>query len=255
MVNASELAYELDKYIRAQKGEEPPDLPASSAETGTTTTSNSPNSTAEVSSNSEPLEDQSEQQVADSPQQQLDNLEQEAQGCTKCKLSENRSQVVFGEGKATAKVMVIGEGPGAKEDQQGLPFVGPAGKLLRGLFPKLGLDEDDIYITNTVKCRPPGNRNPEQEELDACRSYLDEQVDLIDPEVVLTLGNFALRYCLGQDRSIMASRGEVYDWNGYTLIPTVHPAYVLRNSNESDKLFDDLTLVKKQLVEQSSRKS
>ncbi|MFB6345243.1 MAG: uracil-DNA glycosylase [bacterium] len=115
-----------------------------------------------------------------------------------------------------------------------------------GGFEKVGLPKEKIYITNTVKCRPPDNRNPRQDELEACRPYLDQQIDIIDPDVILTLGNFALQYCLGDDRRITQSRGQVYDWNDRDLVPTFHPAYILRNQNEAQTFINDLKLASDQ---------
>lgn len=236
-MNQSSLAYELHRYINAMRHEEPPQ----------------PRRVEPASSEAVPGTDpESEEQTVEdedvTPAQKLQSLESEAEGCPKCKLSENRTQVVFAEGSVEAQVMVIGEAPGADEDREGYPFVGRAGELLRGGFEKIGLPKEKIYITNTVKCRPPNNRDPEQEELDACRPYLDRQIDIIDPDVILTLGNFALQYCLGDDRRITRSRGQVYDWNDRLLIPTFHPAYILRNRNEAQTFIDDLKLARKQLA-------
>lgn len=242
-----ELAHELRRYILAQQGKEPP---TSSPTTVEAVTAPEPDDRESPEQETVSPDNDSTEDPLDQPsvrQDKLESLEQEAGGCVKCGLSENRNTVVFGEGTVEAKVMVIGEGPGAREDEQGLPFVGPAGELLRGGFEKVGLDQDDIYITNTVKCRPPGNRDPEQEELDACRPYLDRQLELIDPPVILTLGNFALQYCLGEDRRITRSRGDVYDWESRRLVPTFHPAYILRNRSDADQFFSDLKQVALQL--------
>lgn len=240
-MNRSQLAYELQRYIKAMRKEEPPRRTGSSnveAEEDVNGTSREEGGTTGSDRNDPDRH---------SAQERLSKLEDEATGCTKCRLSENRTQVVFGEGTAAARIMVVGEGPGADEDREGYPFVGRAGELLRGGFEKVGLPKDSIYITNTVKCRPPDNRNPRQDELDACRPYLDQQLEIIDPEVVITLGNFALRYCLGDDRRITRSRGEVYDWNDRALVPTYHPAYVLRNQNEAQTFIDDLKLARDRL--------
>jgi len=253
-LNKRELAHELRRYIHAQQGLAPPgapevstkDSPSESSDTGV----NRDDSTSTVP---RPPEEEVQQRNSnvepDDRQEKLESLAQKARGCMDCKLSEQRNKVVFGEGNVRARVMVIGEGPGAREDEQGLPFVGPAGELLRGGFNKVGLEKDDIYITNTVKCRPPNNRDPREEELDACRSYLDRQLQLIEPDVILTLGNFALQYCLGPERRITASRGEVYNWEGFKLVPTFHPAYILRNRSDARKFFHDLKQVAVQLRE------
>jgi DNA polymerase len=151
---------------------------------------------------------------------------------------------VFADGRAAADIFVIGEAPGAQEDREGLPFVGKAGELLRGGFEKVGLDEDQIYITNTVKCRPPDNRDPREDELSACRSYLDRQLERVDPDVVLALGSFAIQYCLGEGTRVGASRGTVHEWNGRDLVTTYHPAYILRNNNEAQTFINDLNRVR-----------
>lgn len=240
------LIRHLREYLTAQLRREPP----GERQTGTSDPIVSRSDRSPPTDGGEPDSSKRGQQAMnedEQPQQQLDQLEQEAQGCVKCRLSENRTQVVFGQGDVSARVMVIGEGPGAREDEQGLPFVGPAGELLRGGFEKVGLSEDQLYITNTVKCRPPQNRDPKTDELDACRPYLDRQLKYIDPPVILTLGNFALQYFLGSDRGITKARGEVYDWEGRKLVPTYHPAYILRNRNEAQSFVDDLQLAAQQI--------
>lgn len=226
-MNRRRLAFELHRYLAAQASlDAPPEPP-------------------EVPQRPEPeLQPTDDSAAADageqSPREQLDRAAEGARGCELCPLSEHRQQVVFGEGTARARIMVIGEAPGAREDEQGRPFVGPAGELLRGGFEKIGFDKEALYITNTVKCRPPDNRNPHEEELEACRPYLDRQLDLIDPPVVLTLGNFALHYCLGSDRRISDCRGEVYEWEDRLLTPTYHPAYILRNRSQAQTFLNDL---------------
>lgn len=228
-MNQSRLAYELHRYLTARREEEPPVEPADRP----------PVESASVDSADHQTEESSE-----TTQDRLDDLEDEAAGCQKCGLSENRTQVVFADGTAEADIFVIGEAPGAQEDEQGLPFVGKAGELLRGGFEKVGLDEDQIYITNTVKCRPPGNRDPREDELSACRPYLDRQLDLVDPSVVLALGSFAVGYCLGEGTRVGASRGTVHEWNGRDLVTTYHPAYILRNNNEAQTFINDLSRVR-----------
>jgi len=153
----------------------------------------------------------------------------EASTCTRCGLAEGRTQVVFGAGDPHARLMVVGEGPGAEEDRQGLPFVGRSGQLLdRLLVEELGMTRDAVYIANVVKCRPPGNRDPRPEEVDACSPWLDTQLELIEPAVVVTLGNFAARRLLGSTQGITALRGRTYPFRSGVLVPTLHPAYALR---------------------------
>lgn len=159
----------------------------------------------------------------------LELLAREAASCTRCRLSEGRTNVVFGTGSPRAPIVFVGEGPGAEEDKQGLPFVGRSGQLLdRILLEETGLRRADVYIANVVKCRPPANRDPKPDEAATCRTFLDQQLELIDPAVVVTLGNVATRLLLGTTEGITKLRGSVYDLDGRQVVPTVHPAYVLR---------------------------
>jgi uracil-DNA glycosylase family 4 len=160
----------------------------------------------------------------------LAELAADAAGCTKCPLAETRTQVVFGVGNPDADLVFVGEGPGAEEDRQGIPFVGRAGQLLTRLIEGIGLTRDDVYICNVVKCRPPGNRDPLPVEIDACRPYLEAQLDFLAPRVVVTLGNFATRLLTGTKSGITKVRGQEFPYrDGAVLIPTLHPAAVLRN--------------------------
>jgi len=159
----------------------------------------------------------------------LTELAADAADCTKCPLAETRTQVVFGVGRADADLVFVGEGPGAEEDRQGIPFVGRAGQLLTRLIEGIGLTRDDVYICNVVKCRPPGNRDPLPAEIDACRPYLEAQLDFLAPAVVVTLGNFATKLLTGTKRGITAMRGQELPYRSTAvLIPTLHPAAVLR---------------------------
>jgi DNA polymerase len=163
----------------------------------------------------------------------LDVLAAEASTCTRCRLAEGRTNVVFGMGSPDARLMFVGEGPGAEEDAQGLPFVGRSGKLLdRLLLEELGITREVCYIANVVKCRPPGNRDPQPDEIAACRPYLERQVELIAPQVVVTLGKFAAQTLLGSKEGINKLRGREHSYGAGILIPTYHPAYVLRGGAE-----------------------
>jgi DNA polymerase len=164
----------------------------------------------------------------------LELLAEEAAGCTKCKLAQlGRTQVVFSRGDPNADLMFVGEGPGAEEDKQGKPFVGRSGQLLDKLIrEELGISPDDVYVGNTVKCRPPGNRDPEPDELTACWPYLEQQIALVDPKVIVTLGNFATKRLLETKEGITKLRGKSFPYMGRTLIPTFHPAAVLRGGGE-----------------------
>ena len=157
-----------------------------------------------------------------------------AADCTLCPLSGGRTNVVFGTGDPGADLMFVGEGPGAEEDQQGLPFVGRSGQLLDKLLAQeIGLERSQVYITNVVKCRPPANRDPEPEEIAACRPYLQRQVELVAPRVLVTLGNFATKVLLDTREGITRLRGRRYAWgDGVVLVPTYHPAALLRGGGE-----------------------
>jgi DNA polymerase len=165
----------------------------------------------------------------------LSDVERTALGCTKCPLAGGRTTVVFGEGDPHAALMVVGEGPGREEDLQGRPFVGRSGQLLdRLLLEEAGLRREQVYIANVVKCRPPGNRDPLPDEIAACRPFLDQQVALIRPLVILTLGNFATKVLLGTTEGITRLRGRTFPFGpeGTVLVPTFHPAAALRGGGE-----------------------
>jgi uracil-DNA glycosylase len=172
--------------------------------------------------------------------EELVALYREASGCLRCPLHESRNRVVFGNGNADADLMFIGEGPGQQEDVQGLPFVGRAGKLLDQLLEEIGLSRPDVFVANVVKCRPPGNRDPEQHEIDSCRPYLHRQIELIEPKLICTLGKFAMQVVTRSTRGITAVHGkpEVHELGSRTVrvYPVFHPAAALR----STKTLDDL---------------
>lgn len=164
---------------------------------------------------------------------ELARLREDALGCTRCALAGGRTQVVFGVGNPTAQLMFVGEGPGREEDLQGEPFVGRSGKLLDLLMrQEIGIERKDCYIANCVLCRPPGNRDPLPAEIVACRPYLERQIDLVAPKVVVTLGNFATRTLLETAEGIRRLRGRVYPFRGVHLVPTYHPAAALRGGGE-----------------------
>ena len=170
-------------------------------------------------------------------------LYQEARGCNRCPLHEGRTKVVFGAGNADADLMFVGEAPGQQEDLQGLPFVGRAGKLLDQLLGEVGLERADVFITNVLKSRPPGNRDPQLDEIDACKPYLHKQVELIEPRVIGTLGNFATKLLTGSRTGITKVRGtvQVHEIAGRTvfLMPLLHPAAALRTPSLVDTLRED----------------
>ncbi|GMQ98395.1 MAG: hypothetical protein BMS9Abin17_0905 [Acidimicrobiia bacterium] len=165
--------------------------------------------------------------------------------CTDCGLAGGRTNVVFGSGSGAADVLIVGEAPGQQEDEQGLPFVGRSGQLLETLLNEIQLERDDVYIANVVKCRPPGNRDPRPDEIDSCKPYLRRQIELIDPKVVVTLGNFSTKLLLRTSTGITRMRGTVYEWWGRYLVPTFHPAAALRGGERvTDEIRVDLQLVR-----------
>jgi len=160
-------------------------------------------------------------------QTELEQVAAEAATCTRCRLHESRTQVVFGQGDPHAELMLVGEAPGFHEDRQGLPFVGPSGQLLNRLLAGIGLRREDVYVCNVVKSRPPRNRDPQPDEIAACRPWLDAQIRLVDPKVVVTLGNFAAKTLLETTTGISRLRGGTYPFQGRVLLPTFHPAAAL----------------------------
>ena len=163
----------------------------------------------------------------------LEELEKRAQSCQRCGLGKTRTNLVFGEGDPAADLMFVGEGPGEVEDRTGRPFVGPAGQLLTQILNSVGIDRKDVYITNVVKCRPPGNRVPTRQEMDACWEWLAAQIALIRPLIIVTLGNAATQRLLGKTEGIGQLRGRFYRWKGgIELFPMFHPSFLLRNPSK-----------------------
>ena len=169
-----------------------------------------------------------------------EQLEETAKECKKCKLCQNRNNVVFGTGNRQASLMFIGEGPGADEDLQGTPFVGKAGKLMNMAFEAIGLKREEVYMANIVKCRPPGNRNPQDDEANACLDYLRNQVILVKPKIIVLLGSVALKNILGKEYGITASRGKWIERKGILYMPTWHPAALLRDESKKIDFIRDL---------------
>jgi uracil-DNA glycosylase family 4 len=167
--------------------------------------------------------------------------------CTRCKLHTMRNKIVFGDGNPQAELVFIGEGPGADEDAQGLPFVGRAGKLLTQMIEAMGLQRKQVYICNVVKCRPPGNRQPEKDEVDACSPFLFRQLDVLQPKVIVCLGATAAQTLLQTNRGISHFRGEWLEYRGYKMIATYHPAYLLRNPAAKGDVWKDLQKVMAEL--------
>ena len=177
----------------------------------------------------------------------LGKLKEKVIACHKCPLAHTRTNVVFGEGDPRADLMFIGEAPGGDEDKQGRPFVGRAGQLLTKIIESIGLKREDVYIANILKCRPPGNRNPMPSEIASCLPYLEKQIDLIKPKVICALGKFAAQTLLNSETPISKLRGTFYDYHGTKLMPTYHPAYLLRNPGGKKEVWEDMKKVAAEL--------
>ena len=179
--------------------------------------------------------------------ERLVEVYREASTCTLCPLAETRTKVVFGAGNADADLMFVGEAPGADEDRQGYPFVGRAGQLLDKIIQAIGLERDEIYICNVLKCRPPGNRNPAPDEIAQCTPFLQEQLAILQPKVICTLGLFASQFLLDSQLPIGRLRGQIAAYRGIPVIPTYHPAALLRNPSLKAAVWDDVQLVRRTL--------
>ncbi len=177
----------------------------------------------------------------------LDGIRNTIGECTRCKLHKSRHRIVFGDGNTRAKLVFVGEGPGQEEDLQGLPFVGRAGKLLTQMIEAMGLARKDVYIANVVKCRPPSNRTPEKDEIATCLPFLERQLAVIGPKVIVCLGSVATQSLLRTGEAMARMRGKWVDWRGAKLLPTYHPAYLLRNPSAKAVVWEDLQLVMAEL--------
>jgi DNA polymerase len=174
----------------------------------------------------------------------LEQIRQDLGDCHRCKLAAARKHIVFGEGNPQAELVFVGEGPGADEDEQGLPFVGRAGQLLNRMLQFVGIKREDVYICNVVKCRPPGNRTPEHDEVEACSPFLFRQLEAIHPRLICCLGAPAAKTVMGIREGITKVRGQFYDHGGSKALATVHPAYVLRNPREEKILREDFEKIR-----------
>ena len=175
----------------------------------------------------------------------LSSIREDIGECTRCKLcNQGRKQIVFGVGHPNADLMFVGEAPGRDEDIQGIPFVGRAGQKLTQIIEAIGLTRDDVYIANVIKCRPPENRNPDPDEVESCEPFLFRQIDTIKPKVIVALGTFAAKSLLKTTDSISRLRGRVYDYRGAKLVPTFHPAFLLRNPACRREVWDDMKKVR-----------
>jgi len=186
-------------------------------------------------------------EVAPAVVETLEEIRANLGDCTRCKLSETRRNIVFGEGSATARLMFVGEGPGADEDASGRPFVGAAGQLLDKIIAAIGYKREDVYIANVVKCRPPGNRKPEKDEAGTCEPFLFRQIASIKPKVIVCLGATAMESLLGLKGGITRLRGQWYDYKDIKVMATFHPAYLLRDATKKREVWEDMKLVKAEL--------
>ena len=174
----------------------------------------------------------------------LPSLQRFVDGCTRCKLSKSRTNIVFGQGNPNARLMFVGEAPGRDEDEQGLAFVGRAGQLLTKIIEAIGMKRDDVFICNVLRCRPPNNRNPEPDEVASCMPFLDETIRLVGPSVIVTLGTFAAQAVLGTDEPIGRLRGRWRTAKGTRVMPTFHPAFLLRSPERKKDVWEDMKLVR-----------
>ncbi|MCB1152408.1 uracil-DNA glycosylase [bacterium] len=200
-----------------------------------------------VATPSTPMPEESPQVADPSPTtipiMTLDEIRAELGDCTRCKLHTGRKQIVFGVGNPNADLMFIGEGPGADEDEQGEPFVGRAGQLLTKMILAMGVRREDVYIANVVKCRPPGNRNPESDEVEACEPFLRKQIASVQPKVICTLGNYATQTLLRTQAGVSKLRGTFRVYQNTPVMPTFHPAYLLRSPNKKREAWEDLQAI------------
>ncbi len=174
----------------------------------------------------------------------LSVVHQDVQSCQKCPLGQSRHQTVFADGNPNSSIMLIGEAPGSEEDRLGLPFVGKAGQLLDKMLGSIDLDRDKVYICNVLKCRPPGNRNPNDQEIENCSPYLEQQIQMVNPKIIVTLGNFATRFILKVETGISRLRGKTYQLDGRIILPTYHPSALLHNNQLKRPAWNDLKLLK-----------
>jgi len=188
-----------------------------------------------------------EENKKSSAKETLSQLKDIVASCEKCSLCETRNNTVFGEVNENADLMFVGEAPGADEDKQGRPFVGRAGQLLTKIIEALGIKREDVFIANILKCRPPDNRNPLPEEIELCSPYLRKQIEIIKPKVICTLGKFASQTLLNSEVPISRLRGQFHEYRGIKLMPTYHPAFLLRNSSGKKEVWEDMKKIAKEI--------
>ncbi|MEA2014518.1 MAG: uracil-DNA glycosylase [Thermodesulfobacteriota bacterium] len=192
----------------------------------------------------------SEMAVVSVPSITLEDIGEELGDCKRCKLHSERNHIVFGEGSSTSDLVFVGEAPGRDEDMQGRPFVGRAGQLLTDIIKAMGLERKDVYICNILKCRPPQNRNPEPDEIVACEPFLIRQLEAIQPRVICAMGKFAAQTLLKTETAISVLRGRFHSYHGIKLMPTYHPAYLLRNPGAKKQVWEDVQIIMEDLKQQ-----
>jgi uracil-DNA glycosylase family 4 len=185
----------------------------------------------------------------------LEEIRKELGDCKRCKLHRGRRTIVFGEGNKNAKLMFVGEGPGYDEDVQGRPFVGKAGQLLTKIIQSIHLEREEVYIANIIKCRPPQNRNPEPDEIASCSPFLMKQIQAIRPDIICALGTFAAQTLLRTDAKITSLRGRTFDLQGIKVLPTYHPAFLLRNPDKKREVWEDMKQIAERLAEEEGKGS
>jgi uracil-DNA glycosylase family 4 len=200
-----------------------------------------------------PVTEEKAEKVIPSEAPTLEEIRRELGDCKRCKLHRTRSTIVFGEGNKKAKLMFIGEGPGYDEDVQGRPFVGKAGQLLTKIIQSIHLEREEVYITNIIKCRPPQNRNPEPDEIQSCHPFLQKQIQSIQPKMICALGTFAAQTLLSTDAKITSLRGRVFELGGIKVLPTYHPAYLLRNPERKREVWEDMKQISGWMAEEDGR--
>ncbi len=188
-----------------------------------------------------------EKTVSGSKEELLKITSQEMGNCQLCPLAKTRKNLVFGAGNPEAKIVFVGEAPGADEDEQGIPFVGRAGQLLTDIIKAMGFQRKDVYICNILKCRPPGNRNPQPDEISKCEPFLKKQLQIISPKIICALGTFAAKTLLRTEIPISALRGRFHSYEGIKLMPTYHPAYLLRNPSAKKQVWEDVQMIMKEV--------
>jgi len=202
-----------------------------------------------------PASEKKEEKMIQRKSPTLEEIRKELGDCKRCKLHRTRRTIVFGEGNEKARLMFIGEGPGYDEDVQGRPFVGKAGQLLTKIIQAIHLEREEVYIANIIKCRPPQNRNPEPDEIESCFPFLMKQIQAIQPRIICALGTFAAQTLLQTDAKITSLRGKTFDLTGIRVLPTYHPAFLLRNPDKKREVWEDMKQISEWLTKEEAKGS